>query len=170
VRAVTLAVTPRALLLPGRPHLLRSPKRFPPSTARACTEREVGIEKTAPSGMEEGICTRGSRRKMRVGQPTHGPNAPKGAGWAIRWPGGNQSPPLFPSSCARKQKSLVPTLHMRVGTAAVVPMSHTSRCPARRGHWACTSSTQYMRMLAARGRKSGAVVLVCQFCLPATLI
>ena len=33
-------------------------KRFPPSTERACTEREVGIEKTAPSEMEEGICTR----------------------------------------------------------------------------------------------------------------
>ena len=72
MRAVTLAVTRAHALLPGQPHLPCSPKKFPPSTERAYTEREVGIEKTAPSGMEEGICTRGSRRKVRVGQPNTG--------------------------------------------------------------------------------------------------
>ena len=54
-------------------------KRFPPSIKRACTEREVGIEKTAPSGMEEGICTRGSRRNVRVGQLNTG-ECTKGCG------------------------------------------------------------------------------------------
>ena len=72
MRAVTLAATRAHALSSGWPHLLRSPKRFSPSTERACTEREVGIEKTVPSGMEEGICTRGSRRKVRVGQSNTG--------------------------------------------------------------------------------------------------
>ena len=43
-------------------------KGFPPNTERAYTEREVGIEKTIPSEIEEKICTRRSRRKIRVEQ------------------------------------------------------------------------------------------------------
>ena len=64
VRVVTLAETPAHALWPGRPHLPRSARRFPLSIERACTKREVGIEKTAASGMEERICMGGSRGKM----------------------------------------------------------------------------------------------------------
>ena len=69
MRVVTLAETRARALWPGRPHLPRSARRFPPSTERARTEREGEIEKMEACGMAEGKGMERSRHMVRAGIP-----------------------------------------------------------------------------------------------------